>query len=233
MSSIQFDEAVGICHAIDAALTKLDALDKDALSHAERLVLLERRESWRRRLPAGEHDLIGGLARAAVDEIGGRLGSVLAARLRIYRRDARRRIEEAADLGARRALTGQRLAPKLQATAAGGLIGAEQVAIIREFFARLPCWVDEATRVEAESKLAEIAAAYGPDELKNFAAWYANVLNPDGDFTDEHRARRRGIRIGAQGRDGMSAITGWLDPELRAGLDAVLATWAAGDVQSG
>ena len=95
-------------------------------------------------------DLIGGLAHAAVDEIGGRLGSVLAARLRIYRRDARRRIEEAADLGARRALTGQRLAPKLQATAAGqraGLIGAEQVAIIREFFARLPCWVDEATRV--------------------------------------------------------------------------------------
>ena len=59
------------------------------------------------------------------------------------------------------------------------------------------------------------------------------MLNPDGDFTDEHRARRRGISIGAQGRDGMSAITGWLDPELRAGLDAVLATWAAGDVQSG
>ena len=31
----------------------------------------------------------------------------------------------------------------------------------------------------------------------------------------------------AKANDGMSAIKGWLDPELRAGLDAVLAKWAA------
>ena len=36
-----------------------------------------------------------------------------------------------------------------------------------------------------------------------------------------------GITIGRQGRDGMSKITGWLDPQLRAGLDAVLAKLAA------
>ena len=101
------------------------------------------------------------------------------------------------------------------------------MAIIREFFAALPCWIDESTRAEAEHKLAEIAAAYRPDELKRFADWYTDVLHPDGDFTDEHRARKRGITIGRQGKDGMSAIKGWLDPELRAGLDAVLAKWAA------
>jgi hypothetical protein len=83
MSSAEFDEAIGICRAIDAALNKLDALDKDALSHAERIALLERRESWRRRLPAGEHDLPTELAYAPVDEIGGRLAHVLADRLRI------------------------------------------------------------------------------------------------------------------------------------------------------
>ena len=43
MSSVAFDQAEALCEAIDAALNKLDALDKDALSHAERLELLERR----------------------------------------------------------------------------------------------------------------------------------------------------------------------------------------------
>ena len=67
------------------------------------------------------------------------------------------------------------------------------MAIIREFFAQLPCFIDESTRTEAEAKLAEVAAAYRPDELKRFADWYATVLNPDGDFSDEYRARKRGI----------------------------------------
>ena len=230
MSSIAFDEAIGICRAIDAALNKLDALDKDGLSNPERLELLERREVWRRRLPAGEHELLAELAYAPAEEIGGRPVHVLADRLRIYRRDAKRRVEEAFELGRRRALSGEPLAPRLEATAAGqraGMIGAEQVGIIREFFAALPCFIDETTRAEAEAKLAYIAARYRPDELKRFADWYTNVLNPDGEFSDEHRARKRGITIGWQGRDGMSAIKGWLNPELRAGLDAVLAKLAA------
>ena len=66
---------------------------------------------------------------------------------------------------ARRALSGAPLAPKLQATAAGqaaGDISVGQVAIIREFLAQLPCWVDEATRGEAEATLAAIAAALSP-----------------------------------------------------------------------
>ena len=230
MHSITLDEALAACDAVDAALNEIDMVDADALSQAERLVLLERRESWRRRLPAGEHALLTELAYAPVEEIGGRAAHVLADRLRIYRRDTKRRIEEAVDLGARRALSGEPLPPKLACTAAGqraGRIGAEHVAIIREFFAQLPCWVDESTRVQAEAKLAEVAAAYRPDELKRFADWYAGVLNPDGDYSDEHRARKRGITLGRQGKDGMSAIKGWLDPELRAGLDAILAKWAA------
>ena len=162
--------------------------------------------------------------------MGGRPAHVLADRLRIYRRDAARRIEQAADLGARTTLAGLPLPPRLEATAAGqraGLIGDEHVKIIRGFFGQLPCWIDEPTRVEAEHKLAEVAANYRPDELQRFADWYAAALNPDGTFTYADRARKRGISIGLQDRDGMSAIKGWLDPELRAGLDAVLAKWAA------
>ena len=72
-----------------------------------------------------------------------------------------------------------------------------------------------------------MAAQYRPDELQRFADCIRLVLNPDGNFTDEDRARRRGVTIGPQGPDGMSRLSGWLDPELRAGLDAVLAKWAA------
>ena len=67
---------------------------------------------------------------------------------------------------------GEPLPPKLEATAAGlraGLIGDEQVKIIRDFFAALPCFVDEPERVKAEQDLAEVASRYRPDELKRFA----------------------------------------------------------------
>src|SRR6185312_10967698 len=59
------------------------------------------------------------------------------------------------------------------------------------------------------------------------AAYLDLRLNPDGKFTEEDRARRRGIVIGPQGPDGMSRLTGWLNPQLRAGIGAVLAKWAA------
>jgi Domain of unknown function (DUF222) len=122
------------------------------------------------------------------------------------------------------------LAPKLEHTAAGqraGTINTEHVKVIRGFFAQLPFFVDEPTRADAERKLAEVGAHYRPDELERVAAQLDLMLNPDGTFNDKDRARRRGITVGPQGDDGMSRLSGWLNPELRAGLDAVLAKWAA------
>ena len=93
------------------------------LSHDERVELVEHRQSWRRRLPSGEHELITAVAATPRDELGGTAAHVLAGRLRIRRGEARERIEEAADLGARTTLTRQPLPPKLQATAAGQRAG--------------------------------------------------------------------------------------------------------------
>jgi hypothetical protein len=187
MSSIAFVEVTSVFDAVDVLFDKIDALDSDVLSNSERAELLERRQTWRRRLPAGDYELINHLATASADELGGTLSHVLADRLRITRAEARRRIDEATDLGPRRALTGEPLAPKLEHTAAGqraGLIGVEHVRIIRRFFAQLPHFVDEPTRADAECKLAEVASQYRPDELQRFADHYELVLNPDG--------RRRG-----------------------------------------
>lgn len=51
--------------------------------------------------------------------------------------------------------------------------------------------------------------------------------NPDGTFNHADRARRRGLSLGSQGSDGISPLRGWLTPEARASLEAVLATLAA------
>ena len=222
--------------AFKLAAAAFDAVAEHASEASEswndqqRIDQLERIQTLERMLPALRHELINELAHAPREELGGRLSHVLADRLRIYRRDATRIIEEAADLGSRTTLLGEPLPPKLEATCAGqqaGHIGDEHIKIIREFFAQLPSWIDEPTRAQAEGYLAKVASNHRPDELQRFADWYAAVLNPDGDFTDEHRARKRGITIGPQGKDGMSRIKGWLNPELRAGLDAIFAKWAA------
>ena len=49
------------------------------------------------------------------------------------------------------------------------------------------------------------------------------IFNPDGDFDEDDRARRRGLTLGAQGPDGMSRLSGWIDPETRCYVEAVTA----------
>lgn len=216
---------------LDAALNRVLELSCDVLTVPECLALLERCEVVRRRLPAAEHPLINKLAHQAdATELGGKLPFALAQRLRITRGEASRRINEAADLGPRHALTGEPLPPLLTATAAAqraGQIGGAHVRVIRAFLHQLPNCVDLPTREKAESELAGLGAQYRPDQLDKLAAKMIDCLNPDGNFTDTDRARRRGIILGKQGSDGMSPITGYLTPEARATVDAVLAKLAA------
>jgi hypothetical protein len=49
----------------------------------------------------------------------------------------------------------------------------------------------------------------------------ADYLNPDGLFSDEDRARRRCLQLGPQGPDGMSRLSGVLDPQARAYFEAI------------
>jgi hypothetical protein len=232
MDSIDVRESVvAAFDALDAGVDGVIALEFDALTTPERLGLLERLERVRRRLPSAEHRLINQLRQqAAPAELGGGLARGLANRLLITRAEANRRIDEAHDLGPRRALTGEPLAPRLEDTAAGqrsGAIGGGQVAVIRRFVDQLPCWVDAETRQRAEAHLAGLAAEYRPDQLHKLADRLADCLHPDGNFSDEHRARRRGLTLGKQESDGMSALRGYLTPAARAALEAVLAKLAA------
>lgn len=132
--------------ALRAAVSRVLGHSYDALTTPERLRLLEIFEREMRRLRVPGHQLINQLAEQSdPTELGGRLSFALAERLHITRSDASRRIAEAADLGPRRALTGEPLPPLLPATAAAqrdGAIGTDHVAVIRQFFDQLPEAVD-------------------------------------------------------------------------------------------
>lgn len=222
---------VAVLDNLDAALNRVLELSGEVLTVPECLTLLQRCEVVRRRLPAAEHPLINTLAEQAdPGELGGKLPFALAQRLRITRGEASRRISEAADLGPRRALTGEQLPPLLSATAAAqraGHINSAHIRVIRAFLHQLPSFVGPALRDKAEADLASLGGKHRPDQLERLAAKMADCLNPDGNFTDTDRGHRRGITIGNQGPDGMSAISGYLTPQARATWDALLAKLAA------
>ena len=231
MGASSREEIIEVFRALDDDLDRLSELTFDVFTTPERLRALERLERATRRLRAPQHGLINQVgAQASAEELGGMVRSALADRLRITKAEAGRRVDEAADLGERRAITGEPLAPQLPATATAqreGEIGDGHIKVIRSFFAHLPAEVDLPTREAAEADLAGQARGYRPDELAKYAQRIMDWLNPDGEFSDQERARKRGITIGKQEYDRMSRISGYLTPELRSTLEPVLAKLAA------
>jgi Domain of unknown function (DUF222)/HNH endonuclease len=224
-----------------AVLEALDRLEEDAddfvglpvdeLTELDRVSVLCRLTTIARKFTAHQYDVVNRLAEEAVpSDIGGPLTSVLADRLLISPAAASRMIKDAADVSARRTLTGQPLPPRLPTTAEKlrhGSIGAEHVAVIREFFRQLPDRVPVDERERAEQTLGGFAADLRPDQLRKAAAHLGALLNPDGQFSDADRARKRGFSWGRQGVDGMSVGTLIATPELRGTLDAVIAKLGA------
>ncbi|MCA2307938.1 HNH endonuclease signature motif containing protein [Mycobacterium intracellulare] len=231
MSSTGLPDVDAVFDALDAEVDRACALVLDALTVQQQLAVLERCERLRRRIPVIEHPLLNSLARQApLQELGGGLAHALTERTLISRHEASRRIKEARDLGPRHGLTGEPLPPVLAATAAAqraGDLGAGQVAVIRKFYHQLPGWVSAAAREFAEAQLAGFGTQFGPEHLTELARGMSNALNPDGIFTDEDRARSRGVTLGNQQADGMSELRGLITPELRATLEAVEAKLGA------
>ncbi|MDT5325591.1 MAG: hypothetical protein QOF25_2743 [Mycobacterium sp.] len=235
MSSDPAPDREAVNAAVDtmnAAITTVAEMSFDALRHPELLTVLDELESALWRIPAVGNRLIARLhAEASPVELGATsIAAAIAERLRISRSDARRRIGDAEHLGPRCAMSGEALAPKLTKTAAAqarGHIGPEHVRIIRKFFDDIPDAVDFQTREQAEANLARVATEHTPESLRAAADRLLALIHPDGDFADADRARRRFVSVGKQGPDGMSKITGRLDPQGRATWDAWQASWAA------
>jgi Domain of unknown function (DUF222) len=122
----------------EAAQAEVAALQFDVLTAPEVPSVKDRLETVNRRQAAVDHRLTRHLtSQASAVDLGAKSWTdVLSNRLRIGRGEARRRLDEADDLGPRTAMTGQPLQPVLPnaaAAQAAGNIGAEHVRIIRRF----------------------------------------------------------------------------------------------------
>ncbi|WP_179466580.1 HNH endonuclease signature motif containing protein [Mycolicibacterium vinylchloridicum] len=214
--------------ALDAAVELVAAADIEELPAPERFAALERLESAVRRQVAVSHEQITHLERY---EGCPPISFVLADVLRISRTAAKRRIRDAEQLSPRTTLTGEPLAPLLPETGKAwnaGLLDAEHVRVIQKFFRELPDHVGPVEAEKAERTLAQHAQSMRPDQLEKIADRLATHLNPDGKFSEEDRARKRGfLWTGGQRPDGMSVGKVVATPQLRAELDAVFAKLAA------
>ncbi len=135
-------------------------------------------------------------------------------------------------VGARSLSTGEQLPPRLPVLAqavAAGEVSAEQVRLIRHTLRRIPAGVDAATRAAAEQALVDSARALDPDQLRRACARLLSCVDPDGSLgsTDQERQAQRGFTIGRQDQRGMYPVTGLLDPETGALLQAALEPLAA------
>jgi hypothetical protein len=230
MSSDRVTAAVA---AYQAAAAELLERSFEEFTHLELVELLGELETTAWQLPAVGHQVIARLQReASAVELGAKsLKSVLVQRLRISGKEAKRRLAEAKELGPRTALNGEPLNPLLAPTAtaqANGSIGPEHVTEIRSFLDKLPARVDPEVRELSEKTLVVVGSSTGPEEVRKAAEKLAAAIDQDGPEPDDRdRARKRGMTIGPQQADGMSRITGLLDPEARAVIEPILAKYAA------
>jgi Domain of unknown function (DUF222) len=219
--------------ALEELAAQVAGFDYTGLTVPELLDLLSRREILARSAPTVDHALLAALQNHTTPrEIGAKSwADVLGIRLHVSGPEAKRRVRDAANLGPRTTLTGQSLPPAhehIAAAQAAGTISAEHIAVMDKFFTDLPGWADPATRAQCEHTLITRARHQSPEELRAAANDLAYLLDQDGPEPDDReRARKRGVIIGPQGRDGMSKLSGLLDPQARATFEAIQAKWAA------
>ncbi|MCX2930257.1 HNH endonuclease signature motif containing protein [Mycobacterium sp. CVI_P3] len=215
--------------AVDAAYDRLRAVGTDLVGNAFRIEVAERLERQHRTNRGLSYRLFGEIAEpvdSAVRPAGVKVREVLSSRLRLTAGEVKRRFRVASRIRARRSLSGPPLAPELPALAdavEAGEVGEDHIAAVCRALDRLPSAVAPADREAAERALVRHARKQDSQFVTEIGIAIGDCLNPDGMFTDEDRARRRGLVLGRQGPDGMSRLSGWLDPEARTYLEAVAA----------
>jgi hypothetical protein len=211
--------------AIDAAHAVLRDTDSDVVGNNFRVEVAERLETQDR----ANRGLMYRFFAEIADPPDGSEGipavrEMLWARLHITRGEIVRLFKLAARIGPRRSLTGPPVQPELPELAAAvqaGAVGEDHIRAICRAVDVLPACVSPTDVAEAERSLVYHATKLDAGVVVKLGQRIADYLNPDGLFSDEDRARRRGLRLGPQGPDGMSRLSGLLDPEARTYFEAI------------
>ncbi len=106
---------------------------------------------------------------------------------------------------------------------AAGAIGEDHLRVIAGRWTGCPPACRPIDRDEVERSLVREATKNDAEIVKAAGRRIDEIFNPDGDFDEADRARRRGMVLGRQGPDGMSRLSGWIDPETRGYVEAVTA----------
>ncbi|GAB0102298.1 hypothetical protein JMUB6875_12650 [Nocardia sp. JMUB6875] len=227
----------------DCGLTELEAAvrnctdrvqygDLTSLSGDDVVAVMQRVETCQRQLSALGSKLIIEATDRGLPESSGAGSPVAFLRhtLHLTRHDASTRIKIASQVGEFHQADGQLAPPVLEVTAEAyeaGDISRDHVRNIVEVMNHLPADVPVETRAETEQILVNYCCEGWPDDLPRMGREILARLDPEGTVvSDADRHRRRGIKVGRPGIDGMSWIEGWLTPQLRALLDAFLAKYA-------
>lgn len=212
---------------VDAAYAEMRELSSDEVGNAFRVEMAERLETQERTNRGLMYRMFGQIAEppdeAAMAPV---VVNNLAARLRIPRNEVKRRMKVAGRLLPRRQLSGPPLPPELPLVAQAleaGAIGEDHLRVIGRAIDVLPSVVSASERDEVEASLVRQATKSDADIVRAIGRRIDEIFNPDGDYDEADRARRRGLVLGQQGRDGMSRLSGWIDPETRAYVEAVTA----------
>lgn len=214
---------------VDATLTRLRGTSTDMVGNAFRVEVAERLEHQERVVRGLSYRIFGELADPpdGDDRLPGgpgvRLRDVLARRLRIVPSEVSRRFRIAARIRPGRSLSGAPTPPELPTLADAvdaGDVGEDHIREVCKALDGLP-EVAADHRADVERALTHHAREQDSAFVAVVGKRIADTLNPDGVFDDRDRARRRGVTLGRQGADGMSRISGWLDPEARSYLEAV------------
>jgi hypothetical protein len=213
--------------AVDDAYAQMREVPSDAVGNAFRVEMAERLETQERTNRALMYRVFGELADPP-DEVGlvNDVIDSLWARLRIPPTEIKRRMKMAARIRPRRSLLGPPLPPELPLVADAvtvGAVGQDHLRVIATAMNRLPSCVSAEERSEVEASLVREARKNDAEIVKTAARHVDEIFNPDGDFDEADRARRRGMVMGPQGPDGMSRLSGWIDPETRCYVEAATA----------
>ncbi len=221
MSGEEARERIGAAlDAIDAAHGVLRDTNSDVVGNEFRVGVAERLETQER----ANRGLMYRFFAEIADPPDGSgcapaVRDMLWARLRVTRGEIVRRVKLAARIRPRRSLTGPLLPPELAELAAAveaGAVGEDHIRAVCRAVDVLPASVSPADVAEAERTLVGHAKKLDAAVVIKLGQRIADYLNPDGLFSDEDRARRRGLRLGPAGPDGMSRLSGLLDQEARA-----------------
>lgn len=171
-------------------------------------------ETMKGRMPSAEHRKIAWLAQE----------------MRISRAEARQRINVVGRLSRNvdpfaPANEDVRM-PNLRQKVEEGVVGADAVSKIDKAVRELPATEHAQLSRLLDKHIADLVDKIRVDDLNKLPNRLRAMLGVDDPYTDEDRARKRSLKIGAQGPDGMSRLSGVVTPSFAAVLKRLQADHA-------